>query len=387
MKKISVFATTALLGTVLLAVPVFANDHTVPGGPSTNGEMSMESIVTYSDMIKILGDIARTSKGKVEVFKLDDYGKSEQGRSFYVAKVGNGPKKIWIQARIHGNERLTTEAALQLVKTMGTGKADKEVQKILDELTLYVIPIYNPDGSEMNTRTTQLIDDKTNEPILDGNDKPREIDLNRDWNLLDKNEDGEIDGFVADESKAFYKYWADLDPDFMIDLHHQGLKTVPGTNESTSMSLGVSLAPNGPTLPDTPYNDITRQAQGYVFDALSKYGYTHIDRYTVGDGQYEIDIRGGVTSGMMLALDYEGLNTEGHSNPAIFFETKGMTREGSLGQKSNGYLTKQNYLGLKALLFGLASGEVEDADPEHWEDIPHGEIAGYSTDYAGTILK
>ncbi|MGG1660551.1 M14 family zinc carboxypeptidase [Brevibacillus sp. NRS-1366] len=387
MKIISAFAGATILTAALLAAPVFADSQNVPGGPSTNGEWSMESIVTYSDMIKILRDIERTSKGKVEVFTLDNYGKSEQERSFYVAKVGSGPQKIWIQARIHGNERLTTEAALQLVKTLGTGKAEKEVRKILEELTLYVIPIYNPDGSEMNTRTTKLIDDETKEPVLDKNGKPREIDLNRDWNLLDKDEDGEIDGFAADESKAFYKYWTDLDPDFMIDLHHQGFKTVPGTNESTSMSLGVSLAPNGPTLPDTPYNDITRQAQGYVFDALGKYGYTHIDRYTVGDGQYEIDIRGGVTSAMMLGLDYDGLNAEGHTNPAIFFETKGMTREGSLGQKSNGYLTKQNYLGLKALLYGLASGEVEKVDPEHWEDIPHNEITGYSTDYAGTIMK
>lgn len=56
---------------------------------------------------------------------------------------------------------------------------------------------------------------------------------------------------------------------------------------------------------------------------------------------------------MMLGLNYENINPTGHSNPAIFFETKGNTREGSLGQKSNGHLEKQNYLGLKAFSMDL----------------------------------
>ena len=68
-------------------------------------------------MVKTLGDIEQSSKGKVEVFTLDQYGKSEAGRSIYASKVGTGSKKIWIQAQIHGNEKLVTEAALDLLKT------------------------------------------------------------------------------------------------------------------------------------------------------------------------------------------------------------------------------------------------------------------------------
>ncbi|RXT03825.1 M14 family zinc carboxypeptidase [Ammoniphilus sp. CFH 90114] len=375
MKKFYKILGAGLLAASLVATSAFANPLT-PGGPSTEGRTSMESIVTYSDMIKILEDIEHTSKGQVDVFTLDDYGVSEQGRDFYVAKVGNGPKKIWIQAQIHGDEKLVTEATLQLLKSLGTNKGDTETQKILDELTLYVIPMYNPDGAEMNNRRTLLHEN--------GESTGKWVDLNRDW---------AEDKLEADESMAFYKYWVDVKPDFMVDLHHQGFKTVPGTNESTSFSLGISLAPDGPTLPyldgkyeDKSYNEITRSAQAYVYDALKDLGYTHIDRYTVNNGKYEIDIHGGVTSAMMLGLNYQGLNPEGHSNPAIFFETKGNTREGSLGQRSNGYLTKQNYLGLRAVLFGLASGEILETDPEKWNDIPVGEIEGYLTD-TGIVPK
>ncbi|KMY56053.1 Tat (twin-arginine translocation) pathway signal sequence [Bacillus sp. FJAT-27231] len=364
-----------VLGFTLLCSAGFSTSamaaETVPGGPSTNGELSYDSVVTYEDMIKMLKDIEKTSKGKVEVFKLDQYGKSEQNRSFYAAKVGTGPIKVWIQAQIHGDEKLTTRAVLDLLKTYGSS-GSKDVEAILKNVTIYAIPMYNPDGSIMNTRSTTLYEN--GEPKLGSDGKSLTIDLNRDW---------AVNGFKAKESLVFYKYWADVKPDYAVDLHHQGFKTVYGTNESTTMSLGVSLAPNGPTLPSVKnYNDVTRQMQVYVYDALKDYGYMHIDRYQVGSGEkrYEIDIKGGVVSAMMLGLNYNNLNPTHHSNPAIFFETKGNTREGNLGQKSNGHLTKQNYLGLKAIVEGIASGKVNSVDPNRWEEIPAYPLAGYQTD-------
>jgi hypothetical protein len=339
-----------------------------PGGPSTNGNTNISSTLSYQEVIKNLEDIERSSKGKVDVFTLDQYGKSEQGRSIYVAKVGTGPQKIWIQAQIHGNEKLVTEAALQLLKTYAQS-GEKDVEKVLEESTLYFIPMYNPDGAEMNLRQTKL----TNSGKL--------IDLNRDWTPA---------GFEAVESQVVYAYWADVNPDFAIDLHHQGFKQVYGTNESTSFSLGISLAPDGPTLPSTGYNEITKQMMAYVYGELKDYGYTHIDRYQVGVDReagtgYDIDIRGGVVSAMMMGLNYKNLNPEGHSHPAVFFETKGNSSDGSLGQKSNGYLTKQNYLALKSLVHGYVTGEVEKVNPDDWYNIPYYPLAGYLTDYNGVI--
>lgn len=365
-KRIMKIAAAALI--FMLAFSSTSLAALLPGGPSTNGNTNINSTLSYTDVVKILEDIERTSKGKVEVSTLDQYGKSEQGRSIYVAKLGTGPQKIWIQAQIHGNEKLVTEAALQLLKTYANS-GEKDVERVLKEATLYFIPMYNPDGAEMNIRHTKLAE------------SGKLIDLNRDWTLA---------GFEAVESKVVYAYWADVKPDFAIDLHHQGLKQVYGTNESTSFSLGISLAPDGPTLPGTGYNTITKQMMAYVYDDLKDYGYTHIDRYQVGVNRekgigYDIDIRGGVVSAMMMGLNYNNLNPEGHSHPAVFFETKGNTSDGSLGQKSNGYLTKQNYLALKSLVYGYVTGEVENVNENDWYNIPYYPLAGYLTDYAGTI--
>ncbi|MFE4521096.1 M14 family zinc carboxypeptidase [Cytobacillus firmus] len=210
----------------------------------------------------------------------------------------------------------------------------KEVQTVLEESTLYFIPMYNPDGAEMNTRGTKIME------------TGQSLDLNRDW------AEG---GFIAKESKVVYSYWAELKPDFAIDLHHQGLKKIYGTNEAATFSLGISLAPDGPTLPnETKYNDITKQMMAYVYDEMKGYGYTHIDSYQIVDSDnqvgYDIDIKGGVVSTIMMGLNYNGLNPDNHSHPAIFFETKGNSSDGSLGQKSNGYLTKQKLL-LSYILF------------------------------------
>ncbi|MBT2682282.1 M14 family zinc carboxypeptidase [Bacillus sp. ISL-37] len=365
-KRLMKIATAALI--LVLAFSSAAYAALQPGGPSTNGNTNINSTLSYNEVIKILEDIERSSKGKVEVSTLDQYGKSEQGRSIYVAKVGTGSQKIWIQAQIHGNEKLVTEAALQLLKTYAKS-GDKDVEKVLEEATLYFIPMYNPDGAEMNIRHTKLTD------------SGKLIDLNRDWTL---------EGFEAAESEVVYAYWADVKPDFAIDLHHQGFKQVYGTDESTSFSLGISLAPDGPTLPGTGYNDITKQMMAYVYDDLKDYGYTHIDRYQVAIDReagtaYDIDIKGGVVSAMMMGLNYKDLNPDNHSHPAVFFETKGNSTDGSLGQKSNGYLTKQNYLALKSLVHGYVTGEVEKVNPEDWYNIPYYPLAGYMTDYNGFV--
>lgn len=367
---LSILRKTSILTAILLLVfSSLALAATKPGGPSTNGNTNISSTLSYEKVIKILNDIEQSSNGKVEVFTLDNYGKSEAGRSIYVAKVGTGEKKIWIQAQIHGNEKLVTEAALDLLKTYASSNSE-DVQKVLAESTMYFIPMYNPDGAEMNTRGTKI--QATGELL----------DLNRDWTTNG--------GFVAKESQVVYAYWADLKPDFAIDLHHQGIKQVYGTNEATSFSLGVSLAPNGPTLPAyNDYNNVTRQMLAYVYDKMEGYGYTHIDRYQIVDAKnqigYDIDIKGGVVSAMMMGLNYNNLNPDGHSHPAVFFETKGNSSDGSLGQKSNGYLTKQNYLALKSLVYGYVTGEVYNVDPNHWNDIPSYPLAGYWTDYNGIV--
>ncbi|WP_159603541.1 M14 family zinc carboxypeptidase [Agromyces humi] len=363
-RRLTVLAAAAALA---VGAPLAAGSPALADAnfPSPNGNTNTASIVTYDGLVAELGRIEKTARFGVDVFTLAEAGTAvtttEQGRDLYVATVGDGPEQVWLQGRIHGNEPYGTESLLAVLKELGTnGSPDWKLLR--ETYTFHVIPMYNPDGSELNIRHTVL---------QDGSEK--RIDLNRDWG---------VGKFEAAESEAFYEYWTMVDPAFAVDIHHQGLKTEYGTGDEVTLSLGISLAPGGPTLPTVEggaYDLLTRQMHVHVYDELSKVGYVNMDRYQVG-GSLEIDIKGGVVSAMMLGLNHDGLNPEGHSNPAIFFETSGNTSDGSLGQKARGKSIQQNVRALSELLVGMATGEVQQEDPARWEEIPHAPVTGYQTD-------
>ena len=92
--------------------------------------------------------IEKSSKGLVE---LEPIGQTNYGRDIYLAKVGNAENTpVMIMTQQHGNEPMTTEAALQLLKTLGTGS--KQAMKILDNLYVLLVIRVNPEGSELFTR-------------------------------------------------------------------------------------------------------------------------------------------------------------------------------------------------------------------------------------------
>ncbi|MFE6965293.1 M14 family zinc carboxypeptidase [Agromyces sp. NPDC057679] len=362
-RTITLAATAALA----LAAPLTAGSPALADAnfPSPNGNTNLSSMLDYADLVAELEKLEKTSRFGLDAFTLAEAGTavntSETGRDLYVATVGNGPEAVWLQGRIHGNEPYGTDSLLAVLKELGTN-GSPEWKLLRESYTFHVIPMYNPDGSELNIRHTVL---------QDGTEK--RIDLNRDWG---------VGKFEAAESEGYYEYWTMVDPAFAVDVHHQGLKTERGDGDEVTLSLGVSLAPGGPTLPGIQggaYDVLTRQMQVHVYDELSKYGFINIDRYDVGRG-IEIDIKGGVVSAMMLGLNHDGLNPEGHSNPAIFFETSGNTSDGSLGQKARGKSIKQNVLALQELLVGMATGEVQQEDPARWDEIPHAPVTAYQTD-------
>ena len=345
-----------LLSATTMASPAYANGTFPEPGPVT----PRNALLTYADLQKELRQLTKSTQGRVKVATLHELGirpgRSEAGRELYVATVGTGSTHVWLQGRIHGNEPYGTDTLLDILKKVGSNGSGI-YERIRNELTLHVIPMYNPDGTELYIRHTVK---------QDGSDA--RIDLNRDWKM---------DGFTANESIAWYTYWTRVKPAYGLDIHHQGLKLDQSDNPIT-MSLGISLAPSGPTLPgirEGEYDIATRSMASHAYLAVKDAGFTNVDRYSVGNR--EIDILGGVASAAMLGLNWNGLNPTNHSHPMIFFETYG----GSIGQKSRGKAIEQNLRGTVAILDGLASGSIWNTDPMIWHnEIPHVPYVGYLTD-------
>lgn len=99
---------------------------------------------SYEQLVARLNHIKSVSGGKVQ---LEVIGESNQGRDIYMATTGTGAIPVMIVTQMHGNEPHGTQAVLDIMEDLVTSD-DPVSQNILEELTIYIVPRLNPDGSE-----------------------------------------------------------------------------------------------------------------------------------------------------------------------------------------------------------------------------------------------
>jgi len=304
--------------------------HT-PGGPCIQDDqnVSRSSVANYDDVVKSLAQIERTSKGMVTV---ESAGQSGEGRELLYATIGEGEDVFWLQARIHGGELHSTEAALQVLKYLTGGSPDAKL--IRENLTVAVIPMYNPDGAEANIRQSTT---------------PNRIDLNRDW-----------ENFAQPESRAFYDVWESLRPRLALDLHHMSsAPRVEGTDDLNQFQIGArSIDPSRMTAEQWLTN---RQMAMVSVDALDKYGLANVAHYPL------IDITNAALSRMLMggtAPAGEQPVLQSPTKGAIFYEVR------SVGQKSNGQLERLFTIPTMAVLTAAADGSLASYDISGYPGIP-----------------
>ncbi|MEJ1222002.1 M14 family metallopeptidase [Sediminicola sp. 1XM1-17] len=154
-------------------------------------------------------------------------GLSVQQKKIKMVTLGYGPKKILMWSQMHGNESTTTKAVLDLINYLSLPSVLADT--ILQECTVQIIPILNPDGAAAYTRINA-----------------NEIDLNRDAH--DRSQP---------ESKVLRAIYDAFQPDFCFNLHDQrtifnvGQENKPATisflspahdqERSISKTRGVSM--------------------------------------------------------------------------------------------------------------------------------------------------
>lgn len=328
---IAVFGSAALL-LAGLSAPASAQPPHNPGGPCVQDpqHVSRASVAGYGDVVERLDQIEKSSQGAVTVHSA---GRSGADRKLLYATVGSGSDVFWLQARIHGDELHSTEAALQILKHLTSG--DPDARRIREQLTLVVVPMYNPDGAEANIRTSTT---------------PERIDLNRDW-----------EDFRQPESGQWYEVWEDLQPRYSLDLHHMGsAPVVEDTDDLNQFQIGArSISPSRMT--DTQWRTNRQMAMTSV-NALEQYGVANIARYP------QIDITNAVLSRMLLGgPGPQGEDPEFQTQGAIFYEVR------SVGQKSNGQLENLFRVPTMALLETVAQGDLTGTDISSFDDLPFAE--------------
>lgn len=383
-----VLSSTALAAS-LLAVPNVG--FAEPGPSPQQGEnLSIEGFISYEELGRKLEQIKTSSQGKV---KVETAGKTNLGRDIYKVTVGHGDKVVLIESEIHGNEKTGTVALLNILQNLGSSNS-KEAKKILDELTIVVIPMMNADGSELDRRANDMdwaevvakfpqlanvqaswnyynYQGSYNYDLNPGFDVNR--DFNPDLNYVPKPEDfpgasNKYGWYITPEAQTLRDVYKDLKEQFgkvdvFIDLHHQGFPYVEGTDDRVTMSISGKFVkhPNSPggekyaEYADNYNYDFSRQLNLALYNALQEKGnsvFTNISLY-----DQTIDLPG-------TALGAFALNGSG----AVLFEVSGQTQ--NFGQKKRGQLVKTVETGLMGIINSVTDGTVYQLNPEEYENIP-----------------
>lgn len=128
-------------------------------------------------------------------FEVSTVGHSVEGRPIYLVKVGDGDTNVLFWSQMHGNESTATMALFDLFNffNQNDDQFSNKRNELLENTSLYFIPMLNPDGAERFERRN----------ILD-------IDINRDALRL-----------TSPESQILKSVRDSLTPEFGFNLHDQ----------------------------------------------------------------------------------------------------------------------------------------------------------------------
>jgi hypothetical protein len=352
-KKISLF--TALIFVfcfvVLGASSAFAKSDIVPGGPwiTDTQNVSLKALSSYEELVKRLKQIEKTSKGLVE---LEVIGETNEGREIYLAKVGDpGKDSVMIITQQHGNEPVTTEAALDLIKFLATGS--RQAMEILDYLYVLIVPRVNPDGAEMFWRYNVDPDAPardTSKGFYTSNTPGEGWDINRyhwvtDWtqSTLYQNHPADYPENPVPEAVAVIDAFIEYQPLWIADFHHQGTYVTEDGDSVTSSILW-------PRNPDVAADvvDLSKQLCVTIMDHMAQFGFSVVTLYPGGT--------------------YAGIGRNGYGLAgagSILVELKG-----GIGQKQIGMIKKHAIEQMWSILQATANGSLYEVDPARSEEIP-----------------
>lgn len=274
--------------------------------------------IKHSDIIPLIERI-KVNKD----FTVSKEGESVEKRDIYLVKWGSGNSKLFLWSQMHGDEPTATMALFDIFNFLSSDKDFKEVKtKLQKELTIYFMPMVNPDGAERYQRRNVF-----------------DIDVNRDALRLS-----------TPEGRLLMNTFNRLKADFGFNLHDQSSNLTAGqTFKTASISF---LAPAFDY--DRTYNE-TRENAGKVISimvgALNNFIPGHIGKYS---DEFEPRAFGDV-------FQSKGTST-------ILIESGGWKDD-----PERQFVRKLNFLALISAFYSIAGVTYKSADLSIYENLPENE--------------
>lgn len=254
-------------------------------------------------------------------------GRSIEDREIYKVTLGNGPVKVLLWSQMHGDESTATMALMDMFNFFVADDEFNELRRqLLNELTIVVIPLLNPDGAERFQRRNAL-----------------GIDLNRDAVRLQ-----------CPESRILKQVRDELHADWGFNLHDQNRYYAAGRNAKTATISFLAPAYNVEKEINTSRGNAMRLI-GLMNAMLQNYIPGQVARY---DDEFEPRAFGD--------------NIQKWGTSTILIECGGMPND-----PDKQYIRKLHFVALLTAFDAIARKQYEPVELSAYEQIPYNDNGAF----------
>jgi hypothetical protein len=276
-------------------------------------------LIDHDDVQRWLRALSERSP---DLFQIETVGKSVEGRTIDMVTIGHGPRRVLLWSQMHGDEPTATAALFDIFEYLGRHRDADNVRRMLSTLTLYVIPMLNPDGAERFQRRNA-----------------QGIDVNRDA-LLAQTPEGRALKAVRDR----------FNPSVGFNLHNQNWRTSVG-DPPKAASISLLSVAYDKAKDENAGRRLTKKLCAVIRDSLEPFASGQIGRY---DDDFEVRAFG------------DNLTLWG--TPVVLIETGPYP-----SSEPDAPLVRMNFVAILSALDSLATGRVDRADASRYESLPKNE--------------
>lgn len=255
------------------------------------------------------------------LYEVSVVGQSFEGRSISMIKAGKGKTNVLFWSQMHGDEPTATMALFDMFNffVKSGDEFDGLRKQILENTTLYFVPMLNPDGAEVYKRRTAL-----------------DIDMNRDALRLQ-----------TPEGRLLKQLQQTLKPEFGFNLHDQSPRYSAGqTGNLATISFLATAYDHARSMNDVRRRsmqlivNMNQQLQKFIPNQVARYSDEHEPR-AFGD------------------------NIQKWGTSLVLIESGGYKND-----PEKMYIRQLNYVAMLTGLQAIASGNYAQEDIKKYEQIP-----------------
>jgi len=268
----------------------------------------------HSDILKLIKDLKSKKNYDIKIA-----GKSVEGRELNLITLGKGSKKVFLWSQMHGDEPTATAALFDIFNFFNAEENKEFCNKLFEKVTLYFLPMVNPDGAERFKRRNFY-----------------DVDLNRDATKLQ-----------CPEAIVLKNVFDSVKADFGFNLHDQSHRYSVGNSFRTAAISFLAPAYNY----QKDFNDIRTNAVkliGNMYNVLNLFIPGHIAKYSD---------------------DYEprafGDNFQKWGTSTILIESGGWKDD-----PEKQFIRKINYIAILSAIKSIAEESYVNTNQQVYESIP-----------------